>query len=61
MKNQSKILSLVLVGLAVSAAIGVLFSLAGDKELLANFQSSKGDGNAAAANDWSELNDSLGG
>lgn len=52
-----------LVGIAVTAAAGVLFSLAGDDELLANLQSPGKSSRIGTAgpDDWSDFNDSLGG
>jgi hypothetical protein len=60
MNSQSKILSSLAIAILVGAAIAALFSLAGDDELVDKLQSSS-DNTRAAADDWSDVNDSLGG
>jgi hypothetical protein len=61
MNNQSKILSSLAIAILVGAAFAALFSLAGDDELLENLQSSGAGTQPGVADDWSDVNDSLGG
>jgi gas vesicle protein len=65
MNNQSKILASLLVGVAVGATLGILFSSKKGKEILdylISSEDSEFEARPAISEDyWSDLNDSLGG
>lgn len=61
MDAQSKIIASVIVGLAIGASIAaLLYSLKGDDNHHLQSKGSENSG-AAFADEWSEMNDSLGG
>ena len=61
MNSQSKIVSTLLVGLALGAALGVLLSYLRQDDTEGPGTGADSQAAATAADEWSDMNDSLGG